>query len=222
MSSAFIPLSAPAATCAATMAPIAAAAGLCASRPSASAARPWMVGSGSASAGVSADAADSSPIRPSANAAICRYFGVLVACQQRGKSRNSLGQADMAGRKRSASPHPALPVLQHGQQVTAPAFQLPLVLELQDPSQLLLVRGDWRRRRACLRRDFGPARTGGKQRDKRDQRAWRLRSGHRDMCRNVAWSIRSRTMVTPMPGPVGTAMVPSEPMSIAGSIKSGW
>ena len=43
----------------------------------------------------------------------------------------------------------------------------------------------------------------------------------RTRCRSVAFSIRSRITFTPMPGPVGTAMVPSGPMSIPGSMRSG-
>ena len=103
------------------------------------------------------------------------------------------------------------------------------IFELEDPGHLLLERD---RRRPFHRRRRGLARGG----EKRSQRKTRPPSGapskigahswihyveRSSSLSSVAASIRSWTIVTPMPGPVGTATVPSARTSISGSIRSG-
>ena len=187
MSSGLRPFSALALTCAATIAAIGCAAGLCAIKPRASAARPWISGSASVSAAVSAGAAAASPIRPMANAAIWRTSASGIGLHQRRQRGNRLGQFDAADRERRAPANARFGVAEQRDQIAAAASQHALILELQDPPHLLFEHRH-RRRRRDLRLGRRSCRTATAQAQKRIKQAKRStrRSGHRLRCRNVA------------------------------------
>ena len=103
-----------------------------------------------------------------------------------------------------------------------PAAWQALILELQNPAHLLFEHRRWRCRLDDGRRGgLGAAadhKKPGPQQAQKTQKAF----FHRLKCRNVAFSRRSLTIFTPMPGPVGTSIVPSRAISISRSIRSGW
>jgi hypothetical protein len=148
-------------------------------------------------------------------------LGIGITLQQRGQRRQRLGKLDAPDRERRPAADARLGIIEQREQITTASPQLPRVLELEDPAHLLFERGlnlllhlgSGRRLRRASRCDCA-------QDD--DNPGPQISHVHRLTCRSVAWSTRSRTMLTPMPGAVGTAIVPSLAMSIAGSIKSGW
>ena len=101
-----------------------------------------------------------------------------------------------------------------------------LVLELKDPAHLLLIGHD-RRGRDGRRARAPRCRDGDSQTDRNEtlfHTARLNRHAPSQLRSRVAWVAaftRSQTTSTPMPGPVGTAIVPSARTSIGGSIRSG-
>ena len=151
---------------------------------------------------ISAGAAAASPIRPIANAAICLTSGSASVCSVVVNAGIASGSRTRPRAQSRSTPDARFRIGQQRQQVAAAATQLTLVFELQDPSHLLLEhRRRWRRGDDRRGRRAATVHRPQKAQDQPGPQKAQRTLLHRLKCRNVALSIRSLTILTPIPGP---------------------